>query len=335
VSIPNPVYHHKPTLANINSLVIPAFSLLIVLSLAEMGSAYPTTAGPLEWTFRLAPRNWALFLSWMTGWANLISWLVGSAANVAVMANQMVFLANLYNPSFEAKTWQIWLIMEGCLVMNGLLNAFGTRLLPKIDTVQFYWFLGSFVLVAVTTVAAANPHQPAKFVFGTFYNATGWTNPFVVFMNGLIVTAGNFVALDASCHLAEEMSSPSRTIPKAMLMTVGIGCLTDFIVTICLMFSVGQDKDAFFESAAPYLTIVLSSTGSKVAAACISTTLLVNNFISTTSVIQVGSRIIWSFARDGGFIFPKFFSKVNPSLACPLPAVVMSWYVCPPSLYPS
>ncbi|KAF2500802.1 amino acid transporter [Lophium mytilinum] len=316
-----------PAVLVYGALVIPAFSLLIVLSLAEMGSAYPTTAGPLEWTYRLAPRKWALFLSWMTGWANLISWLVGSAANVAVMANQMVFLANLYNPSYEAKTWQIWLIMEGCLIMNGLLNAFGTRLLPKIDTVQFYWFIGSFIIVAVTTVAAANPHQPAKFVFGTFYNATGWTNPFVVFMNGLIVTAGNFVALDASCHLAEEMSSPSRTIPKAMLMTVGIGCITDFIVSICLMFSVGQDKDAFFESAAPYLTIVLSSTGSKAAAACISTTLLVNNFISTTSVIQVGSRIIWSFARDGGFIFPTFFAKVNTALACPLPAVVMSWAI--------
>lgn len=26
---------------------------------------------------------------------------------------------------------------------------------------------------------------------------------------------------------------------------------------------------------------------------------LVNNFNSTTSVLQVGSRIIWSFARDG------------------------------------
>lgn len=54
---------------------------------------------------------------------------------------------------------------------------------------------------------------------------------------------------------------------------------------------------------------------------------LINNFNSTTSVIQVGSRIIWSFARDGGFIFPKYFATVNPKLACPVPAVVMSWVI--------
>ena len=54
---------------------------------------------------------------------------------------------------------------------------------------------------------------------------------------------------------------------------------------------------------------------------------LINNFNSTTSVIQVGSRIIWSFSRDGGFIFPHVFSKVNKKLACPLPAVIMSWAI--------
>jgi hypothetical protein len=36
--------------------------MLVALSLAEMASAYPTTAGPLEWTFRLAPRKMAHFL---------------------------------------------------------------------------------------------------------------------------------------------------------------------------------------------------------------------------------------------------------------------------------
>lgn len=139
------------------------FTMLVALSLAEMASAYPTTAGPLEWTFRLAPRKYAPFLvsspkkpssieelfssnilqSWVTGWANLFSWLVGSSANVAVMAFQIVFLANLFNPTYESKAWHIFLIMECILIFNGLLNVFGTRLLPKIDTAQFWWYVHS------------------------------------------------------------------------------------------------------------------------------------------------------------------------------------------------
>lgn len=163
------------------------------LSIAKLRSQdTQTTAGPLEWTFRLAPRKYAYFLSWLTGWANLFSWLCGSAANVAVMAFQIVFLANLFNPTYESKSWHIFLIMEGILLFNMLLNVFGTRLLPKIDHAQFWWFLGSFFIVAIVAVACAHPHQPAKFVFATFINETGWTNPFVVFMNG------NFVILDLS-----------------------------------------------------------------------------------------------------------------------------------------
>jgi choline transport protein len=104
------------------------------------------------------------------------------------------------------------------------------------------------LIVGITAVASANPHQPAKFVFATFVNETGWQNSFVVFMNGLVVTAGNFVALDSISHLSEEMSNPSRTIPRAMIMTVIIGGVTDFIICICLMFSVGQDQEAFFSS---------------------------------------------------------------------------------------
>ncbi|EXJ83498.1 hypothetical protein A1O1_07121 [Capronia coronata CBS 617.96] len=316
-----------PSVLVYGALIIPSMIIFVVLSLAEIASAYPTTAGPLEWTYRLAPRKHAAFLSWMTGWSNMLSWIVGASANVAVMTFQIVFLANLFHPSYESKSWHVFLIMEALLILNCLMNVFGTRILPLVDTAGFWWFLASFFVVGITAVAAANPHQPAKFVFATFINQTGWDNSFVVFMNGLIITAGNFVALDSISHLSEEMPNPSRTVPRAMIMTITIGALTDFIVCILLMFSVGQDIEEFFNSGAPYLTIMLTSTGSKAAVACISTMQLVNNFNSTTSVIQVGSRIIWAFARDGGFIFPKYFSKVNKSLACPVPAVIMSWAI--------
>lgn len=79
----------------------------------------------------------------MTGWANLLSWIVGAAANVAVMAFQIGFLANLFHPLFEVKAWQIWLFMEALLFLNLLLNVFGTRALPMIDTAEFWWSVDS------------------------------------------------------------------------------------------------------------------------------------------------------------------------------------------------
>ena len=63
-----------------------------------------------------------------------------------------------------------------------------------------------------------------------------------------MLTFQNFCALDSISHLSEEMSNPSRTVPRAMFMTIGIGALTDFITCICLMFSVGQDTQEFYDS---------------------------------------------------------------------------------------
>lgn len=75
----------------------------------------------------------------MCGWSNLLSWVIGASANVAVMAFQVVFLAQLFNPSYVSKDWHIFLIMEGILLVNVVINIFGTRMLPMIDTAGFWW----------------------------------------------------------------------------------------------------------------------------------------------------------------------------------------------------
>lgn len=71
-------------------------------------------------------------------------------------------------------------------------------------------FLASFFVVAITAVAAANPHQPAKYVFATFVNETGWSNPFVVFMNG------------KSIHVPSQYKANDST---GLIVTAGVSLL--------------------------------------------------------------------------------------------------------------
>lgn len=53
--------------------------------------------------------------------------------------------------------------------------------------------------------------------------------------------------LDKKLKRSTEMPNPSRNIPRAMIATLVIGCVTDFIVCICLMFSVGTNISGFFD----------------------------------------------------------------------------------------
>ena len=50
---------------------------MLALSLAEICSKYPTSAGAYYWCYRLAPPRYKLIFSWINGWLNLVgNWTV-------------------------------------------------------------------------------------------------------------------------------------------------------------------------------------------------------------------------------------------------------------------
>ncbi|KAG6827389.1 hypothetical protein H0H92_011962, partial [Tricholoma furcatifolium] len=53
-------------------LLVAVLTQPIALSLAEICSVYPTSAGAYYWCFRLAPPKCRLLLSWINGWLYLV-----------------------------------------------------------------------------------------------------------------------------------------------------------------------------------------------------------------------------------------------------------------------
>ena len=53
-------------------LLVSLFTLPVAMSLAEICSVYPTSAGAYYWCYRLAPPRSRLLLSWINGWLNLV-----------------------------------------------------------------------------------------------------------------------------------------------------------------------------------------------------------------------------------------------------------------------
>lgn len=45
------------------------------------------------------------------------------------------------------------------------------------------------------------------------------------------------IGLDATLHLAEECKTPTRTVPKAIIATIGIGSVTAFSFAIAMCYS--------------------------------------------------------------------------------------------------
>lgn len=72
-------------------------ALFTALSLGELASAYPTSAGAYNWVARLSPKKLAAPLSYITGLLNLAAWIFGTTSAGLFLAQCVMALASLAN----------------------------------------------------------------------------------------------------------------------------------------------------------------------------------------------------------------------------------------------
>ena len=139
-------------------------TLFVGLAMAEVCSSFPTAGGLYYWAAKLARKNGPAW-SWFTGWFNFLG-------QVAVTAG-IDFGAAFFINAFGVLQWG-WstahsvtiLIYAIVLLVHGLLNQFGIRLVALLNDVSVWWhLLGVLIIVGVLAFVPSH-HQPASFVFG-------------------------------------------------------------------------------------------------------------------------------------------------------------------------
>lgn len=76
-------------------LLVSIMALFTALSLGELASAYPTSAGAYHWVAVLSPRSLASPLSFITGMLNLMAWIFGTTGAGMFLAQCVMALASL------------------------------------------------------------------------------------------------------------------------------------------------------------------------------------------------------------------------------------------------
>ncbi|KAK3058733.1 choline transporter [Extremus antarcticus] len=183
----------------------------------------------------------------------------------------------------------------------------------------------------MVTVPSVTPeYKPASFVFATFINNTGYDQAGIAFIVGLINTNWPFCCLDCATHLAEEVPRPERNIPIAICGTVAIGFTTAWFFAVAMFFSLYGDFEQLVntETGVPILVLfysALTGRSAQVAGAIVLESLI----LATGLGCQIAShtwqsRLLWSFARDGGVPFSRYFAHCSEKLDVPLRAHLFS-----------
>ncbi len=83
------------------------------------------------------------------------------------------------------------------LLVHGLLNTFGVRIVAILNDVSVWWHVVGVAVVVDALIFAPARHQSASFVFTHFVNNTGWHSSLYVGLLSLLVAQYTFTGVVA------------------------------------------------------------------------------------------------------------------------------------------
>jgi amino acid permease (GABA permease) len=299
--------------------IVGIFTLLVGLAMAEVCSSFPTAGGLYYWSAKLARRNGAAW-SWFTGWFNFLG-------QVAITAG-IDFGAAFFINAFLSLEWGVStahgvtiLIFACVLLVHGLLNQFGIKLVALLNDISVWWHILGVLIIVSVLVFVPSHHASAKYVFTSTFNGTGWHSIFYVLLLGLLLAQYTFTGYDASAHLTEETHKAATAGPRGIVMSILVSLFAGWILLIGITFAINKahystDLGALVPPAQIF-TDAIGATGAKL---LLLVAIGAQLFCGMSSV-TANSRMIYAFSRDGALPGSRVWHKVNKRTRTPTNAI--------------
>jgi amino acid permease (GABA permease) len=301
--------------------IVGIMTLFVGLAMAEVCSSFPTAGGLYYWAAKLAKKNGPAW-SWFTGWFNFLGQV---AVTAGIDFGAALFINAFLNLVFGTPTyhWVTILIFAAVLLLHGMLNQFGIRLVALLNDVSVWWhIIGVLIIVGALTFGLQHGahHQPASFVFGHFNNGTGLNiGAWYIVPIGLLMAQYTFTGYDASAHMTEETHSAARSGPRGIVMSIIVSLFAGWVLLIGVTFAIqnyATESAAYVAPAQIFVDAVGSTGGELLLLVAIGAQL----FCGMSSV-TANSRMIYAFSRDGALPGSAFWHRVNKRTRTPTNAI--------------
>jgi amino acid transporter len=318
-------------------LLVGAFCIIVSLAMGEIASTYPTAGGLYYWSSRLGSPVWG----WFTGWFNLVGQI---AVTAAICYGAAIFVTALLGLWFDFPQTARWIfgVYSVILLVHGIVNTFGSRLLARVNNISAWWHMVGVLVVVGVLIFVPDHHKSVSFVFTETVNTSGFSgvdfsSPVFWFVAGigLLMAQYTITGFDASAHMSEETRNASRTAAIGMVMSVVVSVVFGFILLVAVTFAIpGPAEDVALQYVFAVKYIWEQSMGTQWAEFLLVIACVAQLFCGLASVTSA-SRMMFAFSRDGAIPGHRMWRKVS-SERVPVNAVwaicVLSWALMLPTL---
>ncbi|MGR7026141.1 APC family permease [Geodermatophilus sp. URMC 62] len=268
--------------------------LFTALSYGKMARVFPVSGSAYTYVRKLIDSR----LGFLVGWAILLDyfflpmviWLIG---------------ASFLQAQFPSVPFWIWVV--GHILVTTGINVLGVRL-ADIAT----YLLMAFTMVVLVVFVLLSLHHGG----GGSATAPLWNSATTIggIASGAAIAAYSFLGFDAVTTLTEETHHPTRTIPRAIVLTALAGGLIFFVVGYVtqLVHPGGAFAD---ESSAAFDIATL--IGGDLFASLLVAGVVIGGIASGLAAQSSVSRLLYAMGRDGvlprrvfGYLHPRFRTPV-------------------------
>lgn len=302
-----------------------SFCIMTVgLSMAELGSALPTSGGLYWWTYHFAPEKAKRPLSFLVGYSNTVG-LTGGVMSIdygfAQIFVSVIIVATdgRWNPS----RYVVYGIFAACIISHGVVGSLGTNHMAKFQTMCIFINLAVITVVIIALPIGARNHlNSAEYMFSHIDNMTvGWPSGWVFFLTWLspIWTIGAF---DSCVHMSEEAADAPRAVPFGILSSITacwvLGFALNIVFAAVMPHDIGPLLNTVYQQ--PMAQLVYDTLGKSWTIGIMTVFFCLQWTMGLSNVIGA-SRQCWAFARDGALPFSDFFKVVNVKFSNPVRCV--------------
>ena len=301
--------------------------LLVALVFGELASHYPVAGALYQYSKYTVGRKFGWFVGWFYGIALLVTVAsvdTGVVGYVTALGHNW-FGWNI-NPGSHMTILVITLTL---LAAQTVLNGIGAKVMGRVAQFGvFVGILGTFGLAVVLGVHGF--HHGLGFLASTQDVQHAAANPLGLNFGGswigaaliaVLAPAYIFYGFESAGDISEETKNASRQVPRAMRLAVIWGGIASFVLIGALLLAMpsgpGSVITTVTRGGVPYIVSPLPHALRDLVLVLI----IFAFFCCGTSVQGVGSRLAFSYARDGALPASEWISAVSERFKTPVNAL--------------
>ncbi|KAJ7643302.1 amino acid/polyamine transporter I [Mycena polygramma] len=304
------------------------FVALVALSMAELASSMPTSAGLYYFSAKMAPERHAPLASWITGWAN-ITGQVALVCSIDLTCAQMITTAIAVGSDGETilSAGATYGILLAILFAHGIVCSAATKVLARLNLFYVVVNVGTTLAAIISLLVVSGENKVStKDAFTLFENNSGWTNNGWAFMLSFTAPMWTLTGYDSAAHISEETAGAGRAAPIAILVGTCATACFGWLLMISISFVIPSIDNLLGTSLPLPMGQVFLDVLGKRGMLTIFSFIIIVQFVTGAAQGVDASRVVFAFARDDALPGSRWWKRMS-SNAVPVNAVwfVMFW----------